>query len=629
MRGLARVRFPGALLLSACAASAASVPDWLLVPPTAAPTVTASADGSTLTLSNGLVSRTWSLFPFGTVDLTVAALGGTSAIRAPGPEGYITLDNTSYPLGDLSGDGVASGFAAYCNRSAPGWATTDARGWAYARHEVRAPGTGGIAWAPGSRGSRADAAWPPRGATLVFHLAPPAGAPPAHAAVAIALVFELYTGAPLMSKWVVVNSTGAAAAGVVIAGLTVEALRTTQPFGQPPRGPPLLYMQADIPYGPQLTVATDPLAPNTPTIGALPVVSAGYPAGAPGVVLSGGAAGGAARRRRMRMAPTRLGDEEAEFVSFRALELFMDSGEDERYTLGVRKIARLLAPWVTESPIFFHATDSTTPGFHSEVDQIANAGFEMIIYSFGSGFNLETADPAYLATIKEQVAYAHSKGIADVGGYDLICQDRGHGGYGGDVGAQWDTVGADGSLLANACFASGWADKLSALIYDFVNATGLSGVELDGPYGGGPCASTNHSHHAGAGDAMYRNAQQTAILFGALRSAGLYINQPDNYFYQGGQRTGIGYNEDQYSLPRWTDVTITRQSIFDGTCVAARSRARARAGAACAAALPGAPPCHRPPSRRHPAAQLQDVTDAGLDAGAAARLSRRRPRRRV
>ena len=205
-------------------------------------------------------------------------------------------------------------------------------------------------------------------------------------------------------------------------------------------------------------------------------------------------------------------------------------------------------------------------GFKNEIDQLAQAGFEMIIYSFGSGFNLETADPAYLAQIKAQVDYAKSKGIADIGGYDLICQDRGHGGYGGDVGAQWDTVDSDGhTLMANACFASGWADKLTGLISNFLNTTGLTGVELDGPYGGGPCASKNHSHHEDAGDAVYRNAQQTAVLFGALRSAGIYINQPDNYFYQGGQRTGIGYNEDQFSLPRWTDLTITRQSIYDGT----------------------------------------------------------------
>jgi len=336
-------------------ARAARPADWLLVPPTDAPTLTANADG-TLTLSNGLISRTWSLQPFGTVDYTVAALDGTSLLRAPGPEGSITLDNVSYPLGDLSGDGVAQGFAAYCNRSAPGWATADARGWTYARHELLAPSTGGIAWTPGTRGSRASAAWPPAGATLVFHLAPPAGAPPAHAAVGISLAFEMYTGAPLLAKWAVVNSTGAAAAGVVIAGLTVEALRTTQPFGAPPRGPPLLHLAADIPYGPLLATTTDELAPNTPTIGALPVLSAGYPPGAPGVVLAGaggGGGGGGGGRRRLRAAPTRLGDGVAEFVSFRALELVMDSGEQERYSLGVRKIARLLAPWVTESPIFF------------------------------------------------------------------------------------------------------------------------------------------------------------------------------------------------------------------------------------------------------------------------------------
>jgi hypothetical protein len=57
----------------------------------------------------------------------------------------------------------------------------------------------------------------------------------------------------------------------------------------------------------------------------------------------------------------------------------------------------------------------------------------------------ETADAAALARVKAQVAYANARGI-EVGGYDLICLDRGHGGYGGDVGPQWDRVLADGSL---------------------------------------------------------------------------------------------------------------------------------------------------------------------------------------
>ena len=40
--------------------------------------------------------------------------------------------------------------------------------------------------------------------------------------------------------------------------------------------------------------------------------------------------------------------------------------------------------------------------------------------------------------------YAKSKGI-EVGGYDLICLDRGHNGYGGNVGDEWVTVGEDGT----------------------------------------------------------------------------------------------------------------------------------------------------------------------------------------
>lgn len=41
--------------------------------------------------------------------------------------------------------------------------------------------------------------------------------------------------------------------------------------------------------------------------------------------------------------------------------------------------------------------------------------------------------------------------------YDLICLERGHGGYGHDVGSQWDAVDpATNKLTNNACFASGW-----------------------------------------------------------------------------------------------------------------------------------------------------------------------------
>lgn len=43
------------------------------------------------------------------------------------------------------------------------------------------------------------------------------------------------------------------------------------------------------------------------------------------------------------------------------------------------------------------------------------------------------------------------------------------------------------------------------------------------------------------------------------------MNQPDNYFFFGGSKSGLGYNEDQYSLPRWQDVTISRMTVYDQT----------------------------------------------------------------
>ncbi len=227
------------------------------------------------------------------------------------------------------------------------------------------------------------------------------------------------------------------------------------------------------------------------------------------------------------------------FVSFRVMELVSDSVDIERQTLGRHRATQTLAPHTTENPIFFHATDVTGPGFKRAIDQMAEVGFEMLIYSFGSGFILETANPAYLSHIKSQVAYARSKGI-EVGGYDLICLDRGHGGYGGNVGDQWDTVTDDGQLGADACFASGWYDKLFGLVTNFVNFTGLSMLETDGPYGGSPCAANNHTYHYGSADSIYQQTQKQGDFFATMRRLGMYVNQPDNYFYQGGSRTGMG-----------------------------------------------------------------------------------------
>ena len=159
------------------------------------------------------------------------------------------------------------------------------------------------------------------------------------------------------------------------------------------------------------------------------------------------------------------------------------------------------------------------------MDQAAAVGFEMMIFSFGTPFNLESSDPSYIAQIGSLVAYAHSKGL-EVGGYDLICLDRGNGGYGGNVGDQWDTVLSDGKTLGqDACFASGWNDKLGGFVDTFLGpSVGLNMLETDGPYGGEPCASTNHSHHIGASDSVYQQTRMQAAFYADLRARNIYVS---------------------------------------------------------------------------------------------------------
>jgi hypothetical protein len=429
-------------------------------------------------------------------------------------------------------------------------------GWDAASWSLGAP-TAPFPWTPGTRGSPATAQWPPAGLQLAVTLKPPAGAPPSHAAVSVSIVYEMYPGVPFLTKWITVNSTGPAAAGVVVSGAVPESLRLARQYtpcglgAQSPAGmgswtipPSQLYVQTDEAHGTVVEWITDSASVMDPGAVECQLIS-NYSSG-PGVILQGGAA------PRHRLHATLVGQTVAEFVSFRTFEIVADTYDPERLGMAVKRLYRLWAPHSQENPIFFHATDTTSSGFQTEIDQMAAVGFEMLIFSFGSGFNLETTDPTYIAQVKAQIDYAHSKGI-EVGGYDLICLDRGNGGYGGNVGDQWDAVNSDGSLGANACFASGWVDKLNNFAYTFINRTGLSMLETDGPYGGGDCWASNHSYHLAHSDSVYQQTRVQAAWYAGLRERSVYINQPDNFFFQGGQRTGLGYDEDQYSLPRWQD----------------------------------------------------------------------------
>jgi hypothetical protein len=238
-------------------------------------------------------------------------------------------------------------------------------------------------------------------------------------------------------------------------------------------------------------------------------------------------------------------------TSFRVHELVIGSSDDERVALSKHRLIRLLAPHTQENPIFFHMTISISEVFRIVIDQMAEVGFEMLIYSFGSGFDMESKDERYIERIARDIKYANSKGI-EVGGYDLIALDR-------VVQPSWMAIDpTTNKSRGNICFASGWYDYLLNRTLTFMDRTNLSMVETDGPYGGYSCASTSHSHHRNNDDSVYQQNILQGNYFKILRERSIYINQPDYYFYQGGSKTGMGYNEEQYSLPRWMDISVSR-----------------------------------------------------------------------
>ena len=66
----------------------------------------------------------------------------------------------------------------------------------------------------------------------------------------------------------------------------------------------------------------------------------------------------------------------------------------------------------------------------------------------------------------------------------------------------------------------------------------LTAIETDGPYPGYDCTSTEHKHHRDASDSIYHQTVLQGKFFSELRKREMFINQPDNYFFQGGSKSG-------------------------------------------------------------------------------------------
>ncbi len=247
------------------------------------------------------------------------------------------------------------------------------------------------------------------------------------------------------------------------------------------------------------------------------------------------------------------------FTSHRVWEELHSSRERERKGLEQRRMFRAIAPWVTENPVMMHARFAKTEAVKSVIDQCAEVGFEKVILTFGSGFNIEDTTQRNIDRMKMLADYAHSKGVT-LGGYSLLASRK--------VGGGNDVVMPEGmkpQFGNSPCLCSVWGVKYFNTIYNFLEKTGFDNFEHDGSYPGDICASTEHPGHKGLYDSRWNQFRVIKDFYHWCRSKGIFLNVPDWYILNGSNKVGMGYRETNWSLPRKQQEIIERQNIYDGT----------------------------------------------------------------
>lgn len=151
----------------------------------------------------------------------------------------------------------------------------------------------------------------------------------------------------------------------------------------------------------------------------------------------------------------------------------------------------------------------------------------------------------------------------ELGGYSLLASRK--------ISPDDDVInpgtGAPGGAIygESPCLGSRWGIDYFRKLRAFMETTGVSVLEHDGSYPGDLCASTKHPGHRGLDDSQWAQWRTVTDFYGWSRARGVYLNVPDWYFFSGTNKTGMGYRETNWSLPREQQIILGRQNIFDGT----------------------------------------------------------------
>jgi hypothetical protein len=518
--------------------------DWLIDPSSFQAKVELGA--TEIAMGNGLLRRTFRIDPNAATIALDLLVTDQALLRGVKPEALLQIDAVEYQVGGLLGQPNY----AYLTREWVEQLSADPAALQYVGHEAQ-PIQERFAWKRVRRHA-ADAPWPPAGVHLRMDYAFPAGGERRYLQqVRVSVHYEMYDGIPAYCKWLSVHNGSDRT--VNLDRFACEVLAAVEHSSQVevrsgvPLPAPDLHVETDYAFGSFTPRTANRFAVHWETdpdyhtqvnyLRQTPCLLKVRPSQGPDQTLAPGST----------------------WESFRAFVLAYDSSDRERRGLALRQLYRTLAPWVTENPLMMHVRYADRETVLRAIDQCAAVGFEMVILTFGSGFNIEDESPEYLQLMREYVAAAQSQGI-EIGGYSLLSSRR--------IGDGQDVVSPPGERPTHGncpALTSSWGQEYFGKLYRFFEKTGFRLLEHDGSYPGDLDVSARPPLQKGLLDSRWAQWRVITDFYKYCRGEGVYLNVPDYYYLSGSNKCGMGYREVNWSLPRDQQVLHTRQNIYDGT----------------------------------------------------------------
>jgi hypothetical protein len=518
--------------------------DWLIDDSSFKAGVFCGRQPDQIVLANGLIARTFRLTPNAATVGLDNLVNGEAILRGVKPEAVVEIDGTPYNIGGLKGQpNHAFLRPEWVDQLRADPAAFRFTGFVVGKPEER------IHWKR-VRHQAPNAKWPPAGVTLRLDFEAPETNATRLQGVRVSVHYELYDGIPCYSKWLTVsNGTDRSFRLDRFSSELLAAVERSAEVDELSMGriPPNIHIETDMAFGGMTAAGANRRSfrwkadPDFDT-------QVNYQKQTPCLLDVGPDLGPAAE-----IAPGET------FETFRVWVLPNDNQDRERCGLAMRRMYRVVAPWVTENPLMMHVRFADERTVTNAINQCAEVGFEMVILTFGSGFDLERERPETMARAQRYAEYARGKGI-EIGSYSLLASRQ--------VGGGNDVVMPPGQspVFGNSpCLGSTWGTNYFRRLHEFHAQSGFTLLEHDGSYPGDPCTSEQHPGHRGLTDSRWTQWRQIADFYKRCRSQGFYLNVPDHYFLAGSSKTGMGYRESNWSLPREQQVIHTRQNIFDGT----------------------------------------------------------------